>query len=166
MGLTHPPERGYIVIVDFELGGGGILGAEMPKCQRPCIVVQNNRLHRGPLVTVVPISTTPPDPAMPWHHELSHLSFRAWPLDWDGQGTPRWAKCDYVTTVSLERCTNPYRKERNGRRYTRVRITKTDLESVERCVLWALGINPPPAAPDDDDAAVPDPLPAPADREG
>lgn len=141
MSLHSPPDRGFIVIVDFELGG--TVGAEMIGSMRPCIVVQNNRLHRGPLVTVVPISTTPPDPPAPWHHELDHLSFRAWPVGWNGQGTPRWAKCDCVTTVSLERCDHPYSKSRDGRRYTRVRITKTDLEAVERCVLWALGIQSP-----------------------
>ena len=63
-------------------------------------------------------------------------------MDWDGQGTPRWAKCDYLTTVSLNRCTDPYTKEQfGGRRYVRVKATKMDLEAVERCVLWALGVD-------------------------
>jgi uncharacterized protein YifN (PemK superfamily) len=142
MSLHSPPDRGFIIIVNFELGG--TLGAEMTGTMRPCVVVQNNRLHRGPLVTVVPISTTAPEPAMPWHHELDHMSFRAWPISWGGQGLPRWAKCDYITTVSLERCEHPYSKTRDGgRRYTRVRITRTDLEAVEGCVQWALGIQAP-----------------------
>ena len=70
-------------------------------------------------------------------------------MDWDGQGHPRWAKCDYITTVSLQRCTDPYRRVAYGpRAYVKVRIAKVDLEAVERCVLLSLGINPtkqPPA---------------------
>jgi uncharacterized protein YifN (PemK superfamily) len=146
MALNYSPERGRIIVVDFELGGGRLIGAEMSKSRRPCIVVQNNRLHRGPLVTIVPISTTPPREQRPWHHELSQESFRIWPAEWGGAEMRRWAKCDCVTTVALERCSSPYSKDRaGGRRHIAVKITAADLQAVERCVLWALGINP--AAP-------------------
>jgi uncharacterized protein YifN (PemK superfamily) len=140
MALPNAPDRGSIIIVNFELGGGGV-GDEMCKPMRPCVVIQNNRLHRARLVTVVPLSTTEPDPVKPWHHLMDHRSFRAWPVGWDEQGTPRWAACDYVTTVSLDRCVHPYRKEPYGRRaYTRVFAIKADLTEIERRVKWCLGL--------------------------
>lgn len=80
---------------------------------------------------------------MPYHHLMDHRSFRDWPMSWDGQGTPRWAKCDYVATVSLDRCTDPYKKSAYERRkYLRVRVINADLQAIERCVLWGLGIDP------------------------
>lgn len=140
--MKQVPDRGRIIIVNFERGG---LQAppEMNGTMRPCIVVQNNKLQRGPLITVVPLSTTAPTPVGKQHHLLSHLSFREWPMDWDGQGTARWAKCDYVTTVALSRCTDPYRREAyDVRRYMKLKVTKADLEAIDRCVLWSLGIDP------------------------
>jgi uncharacterized protein YifN (PemK superfamily) len=140
--MKERPDRGRILIVNFELGGVPAI-PEMGGTQRPCVVVQNNVMDRPGLVTVVPISMTPPVVPGKQHHLLSHLSFRDWPLDWDGQGSVRWAKCDYVVTLGLKRCTDPYRKLRgDGRKYIRVKITKSDLEAIERCVLWALGIDP------------------------
>ena len=43
MALFQVPDRGRIVIVDFELGGGAI-DDEMRKPRRPCIVVRRNRI--------------------------------------------------------------------------------------------------------------------------
>lgn len=145
--MPFPPDRGRIIIVDFQLGGA-LVPPEMRKSGRPSIVLQNNKLRRGRLVTVVPLSTTPPDREQPYHHRMDHRSFRELPLQWGDQGTPRWAKCDYVTTVSLDRCFDPYSKKAfEKRHYVRVRAIKADMESVEKCVLWALGINiPAPAA--------------------
>jgi uncharacterized protein YifN (PemK superfamily) len=140
--MRETPDRGRIVVVNFEIGGTAT-PPEMVGTQRPCVVVQNNALRRGALVTLVPLSTTEPLRPGKQHHRMSHLSFRGWPMDWDGQGTPRWAKCDYLATVSLSRCTDPYTKEQfGGRRYVRVKATRIDLEAVERCVIWALGVDP------------------------
>ena len=140
------PNRGRIIVVNFELSGSGV-PPEMRKTGRPCVVFQNNKLARGRLVTVIPLSTTEPNRHMPYHHVMDHRSFRDWPMDWGGQGLPRWAKCDYITTVSLDRCTDPYRKEpRGGRRYTKCKAIQADMEAIEKCVLWSLGITPTSAA--------------------
>lgn len=57
------------------------------------------------------------------------------------KGMARWAKCDYLVTVSLDRCCNPYKTERfQGRRHRRVKVARVDLEAIERSVLWSLGI--------------------------
>jgi uncharacterized protein YifN (PemK superfamily) len=116
---------------------------EMSGTGRPCVVVQNNVLTRGALVTVVPLSSTEPEtPGQKHHHPMNHLSFRDLPPEWE-PGLPRWAKCDYLATVSLDRCTDPYRHlPYGGRRYIKMKIIKADLEAIEKCVLFALGIDP------------------------
>jgi mRNA interferase MazF len=139
--MQERPDRGRIIIVNFELGGTAV-PPEMRKPSRPCVVLQNNKLLRGPLATVVPLSTSAPVPPGPHHHQMSHLSFRDWPIEWSSD-SPRWAKCDYVTTVALDRCHDPYHRiAYGGRRYVRVKAAKVDIEAIDRCVLWALGIDP------------------------
>jgi uncharacterized protein YifN (PemK superfamily) len=72
---------------------------------------------------------------------MDHRSFRVMPPEYGGQIKKRWAKCDYVTTVSLDRCTNPYsRPARGPRKYVQVSAIRADVEAVERAMLWALGI--------------------------
>lgn len=133
------PNRGRILIVNFELKGNSV-PPEINKSGRPCVVVHNNGLRRGRLVTVVPLSTTPPHRVMPYHHEMDHRSFRDWPIEGRTDG-PRWAKCDYITTVSLTRCKDPsYRRAYEKRRHVKVRAIKADMEAIDQCVLWALGI--------------------------
>jgi uncharacterized protein YifN (PemK superfamily) len=141
-GLPYAPDRGHVVIVNFDLGRRGTIGQEMRKPGRPCVVVQNNRIRRGRLVTVVPLSGKEPPVAQPYHHRMDHRSFVTMPDRYGGQAKPRWAKCDYLTTVSLERCTSPYAKRPyGGRRYVKVRVTRADLDEIEKCILWALGIS-------------------------
>jgi uncharacterized protein YifN (PemK superfamily) len=140
--MKSAPDRGRIIVVNFERGGQQE-PPEMNGTLRPCVVVQNNKLQRAGLVTVVPLSTTAPLLVGKQHHLLSHLSFRGWPMDWDGQGTARWAKCDYVATIALSRCTDPYvRDAYDVRRYLKLKVIKADLEAIDRCVLWSLGIDP------------------------
>lgn len=147
-GMPQVPDRGRVVIVNFEMGGRAV-GKEFGKPGRPCVVLQNNKLRRGPLVTVVPLSCQEPDPRMPYHHLLDHRSFAVMPAAYGPSDRPRWAKCDHLYTVSLERCLDPYRKRRDGpRQYVKVKVIKADIDAIERCVLWALGVNrPDPAAP-------------------
>lgn len=138
--LAGPPDRGRIIIVNFELAGSGV-PPEMRKAGRPCVVVHANGLKRGRLATVVPLSTTEAHREQPYHHRMDHRSFRGWPKNWGAQGEPRWAKCDYITTISLDRCIDPYIKEPyKPRKYVRVKIIKADLDAIESCVLRALGI--------------------------
>lgn len=126
--------------MNFEKGGASI-PPEMCKSGRPCVVLHNNKLNRGPLLTVVPLSMTPPLAVMPYHHQMDHRSFRDLPAAYGGQGEPRWAKCDYIATVSMDRCTDPYYKPPGqDRRYVKVKVIQADMLTIEKCVLWALGI--------------------------
>lgn len=141
-GLAIAPDRGRIIIVNFEMAGSGI-PPEMRKSGRPCLVVQNNKMRRGRLVTVVPLSGKEPTSSEPFHHKMDHRSFQTMPNVYGGQGKPRWAKCDYISTVSLDRCLDPYsRPAFSPRKYVKVKAIKADMDAVENCILWALGINP------------------------
>ena len=139
--MEQRPDRGRLIIVNFDQGGVAVPPEMLGT--RPCVVVQNNALTRGPLVTVVPLSTTAPEtPGQKHHHAMNPLSFRDLPVNWS-PGTPRWAKADYLVTVSLDRCTDPYRlRPYQTRQYVKVKITKADLEAIEKCVLFSLGIDP------------------------
>ncbi|TAK53562.1 MAG: hypothetical protein EPO25_10305 [Gammaproteobacteria bacterium] len=140
--LKVAPDRGRIIIVNFELAGSSV-PPEMCKPGRPCVVLQNNKLGRAGLVTVVPLSMTEPKRLMPYHHLMDHRSFRDLPRGWGNAGLARWAKCDYVATVSLYRCVDPhYRSALRARHYVRVMAVEADITAIERCVLWALGIQP------------------------
>jgi mRNA interferase MazF len=63
---------------------------------RPVIVISPNHLTRPGLVTVIPLSTTTPNPICDYHFELPGSPF---PHD----KTPVWAKCDLPACVSVER---------------------------------------------------------------
>lgn len=138
--LTGPPDRGRIIIVNFDLKGNAV-PPEIGKAGRPCVVVHANGLKRGRLATVVPLSTTEPHRIQDYHHEMDHRSFRTWPANWGSQGQPRWAKCDYVTTVSLDRCVDPYYKPPyQQRRYVKIRAIKADMDAIDQCIKRALGL--------------------------
>ncbi len=138
--LIGPPDRGRIIIVNFDLHGNAV-PPEIGKAGRPCVVIHANGLRRGRLATVVPLSTKEPHRHQPYHHQMDHRSFAGWPKNWGPQGTPRWAKCDYITTVSLDRCTDPYLKENfQPRRYVKIKVIKADMSAIDQCVLRALGI--------------------------
>ena len=73
-------------------------GNQVPEIvkRRPVAVITPNRIHRSGLVTVVPLSTTPPEPVQDWHYRLTGNPI-------PGEIKEVWAKCDLVTTVRLGR---------------------------------------------------------------
>lgn len=91
MAITFFPKAGTVLVCDFR-------GNEPPEIVsiRPVVVISPNHLRRPGLCTVVPLSTTAPDPIRPYHCRID-----VDPLG--GRTTVIWAKCDLVTTVSLRR---------------------------------------------------------------
>ena len=83
MAITFHPKPGQVLFCDFS----GYVFPEIVKT-RPVVVVSPSHLARPGLVTVVPLSTTVPDPVRSYHYKL--------------QGNPvpgstaaeTWAKCD------------------------------------------------------------------------
>lgn len=80
-----------VLMCDFS----GFVAPEMVKT-RPVAVISPNHMRRPGLVTVVPLSTTPPEPILEYHYCL-----KGSPIP--GDSSIVWAKCDMVVTVRLER---------------------------------------------------------------
>lgn len=136
MALFHPPQVGTIVKCDF------------PSCFSPPEMVKNRAVivinvkipGREHMLTVVPISNTPPSPEFA-HHCL--LPDRLLPHYMkDGQG--RWVKGDMVYTLSTSRMSPITRRDASsGKRvYEYPRLDLEHLRKVRACVASALGIGP------------------------
>ncbi len=102
--LTFQPKPGSVIYCDYK----GFVAPEMVK-KRPVVVVSKHK-HNSKLVTVVPISTTEPDPILEYHIEMQkefcliHL-----------EGKRSWIKCDMINVVSLDRL-NLVRNKKSGER--------------------------------------------------
>ncbi len=122
------PKQGHYLTCDFERG---FVAPEILKV-RPVIVISKTDSHGNHrrLCTVVAVSTTPPNPVMPWHHRLS---FNPHPTPSE---MPAWVKCDMIYTVSYARLDKPHTKSnRDGRIYHSIRIPTDDLQSILDCVM-------------------------------
>ena len=121
MTLHHHPHRGEILTCAYD---DIAIGAEMIK-PRPVIVVSRHENQGSGLCTVVPLSTTAPTHKMPWHHQMPHLKVAGWTAS-----GAIWAKCDMLSTVSLQRLRKPYTKTRHGRAYVTHVLDADDLAAV------------------------------------
>lgn len=65
MSLSYHPQTGTIVICDFH----GFIEPEMSK-RRPVIVVSPRYRNSYKLCTIVPLSTTEPNPIMEYHYKI------------------------------------------------------------------------------------------------
>jgi uncharacterized protein YifN (PemK superfamily) len=125
MALLYQPRPGEVVMCDFH----GYVAPEMIK-RRPVVVLARNRRNRQ-LVTVVPLSTTPPDPIDPWHHPLAGS-----PLP-NARGVSCWAKCDMVATVALARLD---RCKAGRGAYVVPKLSGADVAAIRVAVAIALGV--------------------------
>ena len=66
LAIQYHPKRGTIVAANFDQG---FRKPEMVK-RRLCVVLSPPIRNRAGLCTVVPLSTTAPDPVMAYHYEL------------------------------------------------------------------------------------------------
>jgi uncharacterized protein YifN (PemK superfamily) len=105
MPLSFHPGAGTIVICDFSTG---FQAPEMVKV-RPVVIVSPRRRGGGGLATVVPLSSTQPAPAEPWHYRLP-------PGVYPPARSPMWAKCDMLATVSLGRLDRVKVRDAAGKR--------------------------------------------------
>lgn len=145
MPLKYHPKIGSIVFCEFD----GI-HPEM-RSAHPAVVVSWESMPRSGLCTVVPLSTVPPDVIQKWHHLLAEKSTRALPPH--NRAKPSWAKCDMVTTVSLQRLSLPGANVYGAGGNIGPPIANSDLQAIQYGILhvlrlWKL-IPPPPAPPGD-----------------
>ena len=134
MALKFHPQPGAVLLCDYATG---FKVPEMVKI-RPVIIVSPRFRERPGLSTVVPLSTTPPIPVMPYHCEVSPTPVAPPPYD---TGTV-WAKADMVATISQDRLKPFHYRPTPGaqRKYVYPTITADELDAVRHCVCEALGI--------------------------
>ncbi|WP_294210216.1 type II toxin-antitoxin system PemK/MazF family toxin [uncultured Sphingomonas sp.] len=132
MPLPYHPKPGTIVICDYTTG---FRPPEMIK-RRLAITISPKLKRRNDLVTVVPLSATPPMPAEKWHVELHDDVPEPW-----GPG-PRWAKCDMVATVGYARLNLPHSRHAvtGARRYHQIEIDAVHVDLLRRAVAAAIGL--------------------------
>ena len=122
MGLSACPHPGQLLICDFS----GFVPPEMTK-RRP-VVVLSRRSRKSLTCTVIPLSTSPPDGPQPYHHLMDSASLA-------GKFTrdETWAKCDMVTTVSINRLDRILigRDSRGKRMYSTSCITMHDFLAIK-----------------------------------
>ncbi len=135
MPLKYHPKTGTIVICDYNTG---FTPPEMTK-RRLAMVISPQFKRRNNLCTVVPFSTTPPNPVMPYHY-LLHLNPTLPP---PYNSIEQWVKADMLATVSFSRLSLPFSgKGADGKRqYIKKVIKDHDFESIQRCMLNAVGLN-------------------------
>ncbi|MBO6511419.1 MAG: type II toxin-antitoxin system PemK/MazF family toxin [Roseibium sp.] len=135
MGLKFHPGQGSVVLCDYSTG---FMPPEMVK-RRPVIVLCKKMKGRPHLCTVVPLSTTAPDPVMDHHAEIE-LPFS---LPRPFTSKTQWIKGDMVSAVSLDRLLS-FRlgKAKDGKRiYLTETIGEDLLKIAHDCVIASLGID-------------------------
>ncbi len=139
MALTFHPKAGTVLICDFTTG---FKPPEMVK-KRPVVVISKSRQE---LVTVVPLSTTAPDPVEKWHHVLADSS-----LPTCLRGKRHCAKGDVIMTVAfsrLDRVKSGQHPTTGKRMYVTHVVNPEDLAAIQRAVLAALGLSSPLSSPE------------------
>lgn len=105
-------------------------------CKRRLVVVVTPKsAQRHKLVTVVPVSATPPEDPKPWHVRLGR---DPWPK---GTATELWVKCDMISVVCFDRLSGYHFRWEGRRKYQKMQVTAKELEAVRVGVLHALGLH-------------------------
>lgn len=118
--------------------GAGFSEPEM--CKRRPVVVLNPRIQNRPgLCTVVALSTSPPNPQMPYHRQIRIRP--PLPAKWLSDNV--WVKGDMVNAVSFHRLDLiRLGKDANGKRIYHMDAIEADqFKVVQECVLRAIGLS-------------------------
>ena len=132
MPLKFYPKTGTVLVCDYQ---PGFKQPEMTK-RRPVVVVSPRFRGRGSLCTVVPLSTTPPVPVMPYHCEIEVELVHPYAAN------SSWVKADMLATVGFHRL-HPMRtgKDQYGKRkYVYPNVGEDDLSRILECIRAALGM--------------------------
>lgn len=133
MPLSYYPRPGEILVCSFDPGA---IPPEMTKT-RPVVVVGPRLRRRGELATIVPLSTTAPDPVEAYHHCFELVRPLPSPFD----DPVMWAKADMVQSVALARLDRFRERRRQGQARTWVTgmVSADQLAAIRRAVLAGLG---------------------------
>jgi mRNA interferase MazF len=132
--IQSHPGVGVLVFCDFNQG---FRAPEMVK-SRPAIIIAPKISVRSGLCTIVPLSTTPPEPVMPYHCKIKLDP--PLPSPWDAPEA--WVKGDLVNSVGFHRLDLVrIGKDRQGNRaYRLTTVPIDDLRRIRACVLCSLGL--------------------------
>lgn len=135
MALSYHPRTGEIVLCNYNTG---FIAPEMVKLH-PVVVVSPRLRRRDNLVSVVPLSTTPPTPAELHHCQIALAIALPKPFD----APIMWAKCDMMATVALARL-DRFRDGRGAgggpRRFTTGKVSEAQLIEIRKAMLHGLGL--------------------------
>ncbi len=123
MTLKYQPKEKSVLMCDFSQ----FKSPEMTKVC-PVVVIARHKRNRE-LVTVIPLSTTEPNPLENYHYALPVN-----PLP-DKANIQCWAKCDMVYTVSLSRLD---RYKIDKRTYIVPVVCDEDFQLIKNCTAIAL----------------------------
>ncbi|MCK3657267.1 hypothetical protein A4G18_00655 [Pasteurellaceae bacterium Pebbles2] len=126
MPLKYQPKEKSVLMCDF----AGFNAPEMVKV-RPVIIIAKHKKNRE-LVTIVPLSTTQPEPLEPYHYPMPSN-----PLP-DKANIQCWAKCDMIYTVSIARLD---RYKLAKREYIVPTVNEHDFEQIKKAVAKALRLS-------------------------
>jgi len=141
MSLQHHPKPGAIVMAEFP---ADYLHGEMEK-RRPAIVVRKAKRGHQKCATLVPISMTAPR-VREAHHVIVPTS--SMPKGLRDRAGDRFAKCDCVNTLSLERMDLVAGPRVNGRRqYEAGQVSPALLLALRKAVAGVIGVHAKTFAP-------------------
>jgi uncharacterized protein YifN (PemK superfamily) len=135
MPIKEHPFPGTVLLCDFS---NGFKVPEMDK-RRPVVVISPKIAARPRLCTVVALSTSEPNPVMPYHCQIDIEP--KLPDPWQSEGL--WVKGDMINAVGFHRL-DFFRlgKDKSGKRiYYYKPISKENIKSVRTCVLKALNMS-------------------------
>lgn len=129
----HPPV-GTVVICDYSTG---FKEPEMVK-RRLAVVISPKLKRRNDLCTVVPLSTTPPDPAEEYDCQVTLPKEPPEPYE----GRIKWVKADMIATVAYRRLTIPFHKATatRPRQGVQMKLSGDEMVAIMNCVRRALGL--------------------------
>lgn len=137
MPLLYYPAAGDIVVCRYD---EVVIDPEMRKA-RPVVVVGPRLRRRARLVTVIPLSTTVPNPIEGYHCRIELARRLPRPFD----NPVMWAKCDMLSTVSLDRL-DRFKEDRGRhggpRRWTTGKVSPDQLREIRTAMLCGLGLRP------------------------
>jgi uncharacterized protein YifN (PemK superfamily) len=135
MGLSYYPSPGTILVCRYD---AIVIEPEMRKA-RPAVVIGPRLRSRGRLVTVVPLSTTEPTELMDYHCRIE----LAVPLPPPFDSPIMWAKCDLVSSVSLDRLDRFKERHQRGsaRKWCTGSVSAEQLHALKTALLCGLGFS-------------------------
>lgn len=137
MAITFHPKPGQILMCDFS---SGFKEPEMIK-KRPVVVITPTIKGREKLVTVLPLSTSEPDPVMPYHYKIPKASM---PQLGHFQERNTWVKGDMIYTAGFHRLDlirlNKKDPGTGKRAYFNQKLGREQMKSIYTCMLHGLNL--------------------------